>query len=208
MKFANTAQLRRVARAVLTSDSISYQFGKSIYRRLRPILRRLSADERTSLKNAMRLVAIARASQLCRHRDDAKRIVCLTVRGWRPHLATETIIASRLRQMGHQVSFLICAESLSFCMFGAVNQAEPTDHDCFGCCESKAILPGPYFETDQLHCPQESKRIIERLVAHLDIDQCRQFDWEGVPYGELVYPSMVWFLRRGRLTENDAPIYR
>jgi len=200
--------LRRLGEVVFKRDSIFYRSGASLYRRLRPVLARLDREERIASNNAMQVADIARASMVCEPGESAKRIVFLTVRGWRPHLATETMIAARLRQMGHKVSFLLCAESLSFCMFGSVTNTDQYDQDCFACCESKAILPGPYFESDQLSCPEESKRKVEASVEQLGIDQCRQFEWEGFPYGELLYTSVAWFLRRSRLTESDAPIYR
>src|SRR5262249_1294589 len=176
--------------------------------RLRPFLGRLSSSERLGLKNATQIAAIAQASQACKSDNRAKRLMFLTIRGWRPHLAIETLIAAHLRQMGHDVSFLICAKSLPFCMFCPNDTAEDTDQNCFGCCESKTVLPGPYFETDELSCSEESKQAIQAKVAHLTIEQCRQFEWDGIPYGELVYPSVVWFVRRSKLTDSDAVWYR
>jgi hypothetical protein len=160
------------------------------------------------MQNAMKVAAIARESQACLPKEGAKRIAFLTVRGWPTHLATETMLAARLRQMGHQVTFLICADSLPFCMLTSINFPEQAQHNCVGCCEAKAIVPGAYFESDQLQCSEQSRQVIEKLVATLEIDDCRRFEWESVPYGELLYPSIVWFLRRSKLTENDAPLYR
>src|SRR5690242_3536185 len=104
-----TQHLKHFGGRVFKSDSIVYGLGRATYRRLRPALIRLSLQERTGLDNAMQLAAIARASRACKPKDGAKRIVFLTVRGWWLHLATETMLAVRLRQMGHEVSFLLCA---------------------------------------------------------------------------------------------------
>src|SRR5262245_54549347 len=94
-----TRQLRQIGEVVCGRDSVFYEFGAAGYRRLRSLLIRPSADERAALKNAMQLAAIARASKDCRPQDGAKHIVFFTVRGWRVHLATETMLAARLRQM-------------------------------------------------------------------------------------------------------------
>src|SRR5215475_9180008 len=99
---------------------------------------RIRLHERSGFENALQLAAIARAAGNCQVRDDAERILFLTVRGWTPHLATETMIAARLRQMGHSVSFLICADSVPFCMFTSVNWPEEGQHYCVGCGDSKA----------------------------------------------------------------------
>src|SRR5215831_8690982 len=131
----------------LRRDSQIYKLGKKTYRRLRSLLMRVSLDEPTAFENALQLAAIARASGNCQVRNDAERILFLTVRGWPVHLATETMIAARLRQMGHSVSFLICADSVPFCMFLPVNFPEEGQHDCVGCGYLKATLPGTYFDT-------------------------------------------------------------
>src|SRR5262249_22267674 len=57
-------------------------------------------------------------------------------------------------------------------------------------------------------CPAEAKQAIQASVAQLGIEACRRFEYDTFPYGDLVYPGIVWFLRRTRLTENDAPVYR
>jgi hypothetical protein len=203
-----TQHLKHFGVLVFKRDSVAYRLGRATYRWLRPVLIRLSLEQRTGLDNAMQLAAIARASSACRPKEGAKRIVFLTVRGWPVHLATETMLAARLRQMGHEVSFLICADSIPFCMFASVNRPEEAQRNCVACGEAKDIVPAASFESDQLHCPEESKQLLHRLVAQLEIENCRRFEWEGFPYGELVYPSIVWFLRRSRLTKNDAALYR
>jgi len=192
----------------LRRDSQIYKFGKKTYRRFRSLLIRLSLEEPTGFENALQLAAIARAAGNSQVRDDAKRILFLTVRGWPVHLATETMIAARLRQMGHSVSFLICADSVPFCMLTPVSFPEEDQHNCVRCGDSKATLPGIYFDTDKLYCPPWSMDEVQNVVADWDIEECRHFQWDGFPYGELVYPSVVWFLRRATLKKNDAPLYR
>jgi hypothetical protein len=201
-------RLRQVGRLAFKRESNLYKLGASAYHGLRPVLLRLSLDERTGLDNAMQLAAIARASTTCRPRAGGKRIVFLTVRGWPIHLATEAMLAARLRQMGHDVSFWICADSFSFCLFTSINSPEQEQHNCIGCGHSKALAPGSYFDNIHLHCPEEAKRAIQASVARLAIEECRTFEYDTFPYGDLVHPGIVWFLRRTRLTEKDTPIYR
>ena len=201
-------RLRQVGRVAFKRESNLYKLGASVYHRLRPALVRLSLDQRTPLDNAMQLAAIARASTTCRPRAGGKRIVFLTVRGWPVHLATETMLAARLRQMGHDVSFWICADSFAFCMFGSINFSEQQQHDCISCGKSKAFAPGAYFDTNRLHCSEEATQTIQASVAQLRIEECRKFEYDTFPYGDLVYPGIVWFLRRTKLTENDAAVYR
>jgi hypothetical protein len=93
-------------------------------------------------------------------------------------------------------------------MFTSINYSEQEQHNCIGCGQSKALAPGVYFDTKQLHCPEEAKQTIQTAVAQLAIEECRRFEYDTFPYGDLVYPGIVWFLRRTKLTENDAPVYR
>ena len=67
-------RLRQVGRLAFKRESSLYKLGASAYHRLRPVLVRLSLDERTALNNAMQLAAIARASTTCRPRAGGKRI--------------------------------------------------------------------------------------------------------------------------------------
>src|SRR5215471_6840932 len=200
--------LRSCGVLALRRDSPIYKLGKKTYRGLRSLLIRLSLEKPTGFENSLQLAAIARAAGDCQVRDDAERILFLTVRGWPVHLATETMIAARLRQMGHSVSFLICADSVPFCMLGPVNWPEEGQHNCVGCGDAKAALPGIYFDTDKLYSPPWSVDEVQKVVADLGIEECRHFQWDGFPHGELVYPSVVWFLRRATLKEKDALFYR
>src|SRR5256886_4895933 len=172
-------RLRQVGRVAFKRESNLYKLGASAYHRLRPVLVRLSLDEPTGLDNAMQLAAIARASTTCRPRAGGKRIVFLTVRGWPVHLATETMLAARLRQMGHDVSFWICADSFAFCMFGSINFSEQQQHDCISCGKSKAFAPGVYFDTNRLHCSEEATQTIQASVAQLRIEECRKFEYRS-----------------------------
>src|SRR5262245_17686105 len=128
--------LRQVGRLAFRRESNLYKLGAFAYRRLRPVLVRLSLDERTALDNATQLAVIARASTICRPRARGKRIVFLTVRGWPVHLATEALLAARLRQMWHHVSFWICADSFAFCMYGSINNPEQDQRNCIACGQS------------------------------------------------------------------------
>src|SRR5258708_34854679 len=58
--------------------------------------------------------AIARESVRVAPNPTGLHIVFFTVRGWSVHLATESLLASRLRAMGHDEMFLICADTLPF----------------------------------------------------------------------------------------------
>lgn len=179
-----------------------------VRRRARQVLLEARLIKGRPDENAAILKRIAAESSACEIRSDAQRILFLTVRGWRIHLAFESLVAARLRQLGHDVAFLHCSDSLPFCMMNSVNVEEPDRRDCESCCATKGYLPGNIFPS-RIMAPTGTlpKEVVE-LIGRLSLEECRRFSYEGVPYGELCLPGLVWFLRRSRLTEDDTSFYR
>src|SRR5213593_2347928 len=76
-----------------------------------------------------------------------RRIVFFTVRGWPVHLAVESLLASRLRALGHDVRFLICSDSLPFCMISSVHAPPAFQRPCDLCCKRKNSAFADIFPT-------------------------------------------------------------
>jgi hypothetical protein len=207
MKISFSTHLRPISELVLGSDSLAFKGGAKMYHLLRsPFLR--YPDMPSGVQRALSVAAICSASQEIQPKRDAKRIVFLNIRGWALHLATESLIAAQLRTMGHSISFLWCSDSIPFCMYGSSNHPLEFHRNCKLCCEGKDVVPGPYFERDELPKSDCISPELRELIEDLGIEKCKSFSWDGVPYGELVYRSVVWFLRRSILVESDAPLYR
>jgi len=151
--------------------------------------------------------AIARESVRGVPNPTGAHIVFFTVRGWPVHLAIESLLASRLRSMGHDVTFLICADTLPFCMMGSVHTPAEYQRPCKSCRAAKAAAFGEIFPTEEMAASRLPSSFLRTLEA-LSLQDCRTFTYEGVPYGDLCYPTMAWYLRRATLHEGDAAVYR
>ena len=47
-----------------------------------------------------------------------------------------------------------------------------------------------------------------QILEELSLQECGTFTYEGVPYGDLCYPTVAWYLRRAALHDGDADLYR
>jgi hypothetical protein len=202
------SRLRNLGKIAFGRNSFIYQFGAKCYRVPKRVNELFTRTEPSSAENALRVADLARTSQQCQLGSDAKRIVFLNVRGWPLHLATDAILASHLRQMGHHVSFLWCSDSVPFCMLGSTNHPPESQRNCLACCETKNSVPGSAFERTDLPSAEEVVPRIHEYIESLTIEGCLSYEWDGVPYGELMYRSIVWYLRRSKLVESDTWVYR
>lgn len=48
---------------------------------------------------------------------------------------------------------------------------------------------------------------LEAVLQSLTLDECQVFEWQGVPLGSLVLPSMRWILRRHHLQPDEPTLY-
>ena len=197
------------AKRKLGHDSRTYFAGAKFYQYMSQFLKMLKIPVELLEKNKTTVIRhIAEESKSFQPRPDGKNIVFFTVRGWATHLAFETLLASRLRAEGHKVTFLSCFDSLPFCMFGPVNFLPEDRRNCKSCVSRKGNLWDHNFDTNYLDKPNEIDDPIADLVSELTLPECRSFQYEQAPYGELVYRSVVWYLRRSTLTEDDINVYR
>lgn len=141
-------------------------------------------------------------------RAEGKHIVFLSIRGWSSHLSFEALLAARLRMEGHQVTFLSCFDSLPLCMYGSINNPPEFQRNCEICMTAKNALWKETFDVEYFTFTKAVKDSIEAQVEKLDLRGCRNFEFDGAPYGDLVYRGVVWFLRRSRLTDADLAAYR
>src|SRR5262245_55301507 len=90
-----------------------------------------------SQRHLQTITSIARQAARVSPDPLGKRIVFFTVRGWPVHVAVESLLASRLRALGHDIRFLICADSLPFCMISSVHAPPELQRPCELCCGRK-----------------------------------------------------------------------
>lgn len=135
-----------------------------------------------------------------------KRVLFFTLRGWYIHAGTEAILAKALQQRGAEVSFFLCGGGLRQCDFKPPTDAHVTAPLCWRCRGFAQRL----LEAFQLPCRwleqvvgEESFERARRRVGGLDKQQLRALEYEGLPVGEYVGPSVHRALLRGDI--DDSP---
>lgn len=161
-----------------------------------------------SVRNRGDLIELVRRATATAQAASGKSIFVLTMRGWARHVALESILGARLRMDGHHVTFLLCQDSLTFCMYGSVNSPPDRRRNCSACIRSRfSVIEGSFPHLIiPAACNVEPAFLAE--VGELGLEGCSDFEYHDAPYGRLVEPSVIWFLRRSRLTEQDVSTYR
>lgn len=199
--------LRKIGESTSGRNSEIFRWGGRFYSSISQTYQNIKKKP-DNYQRALQAARICDESTRLTPKPDAKRIVILSIRSWPLHLVTESLIAAQLRRMGHSVSFLWCSDSLPFCMNTSSNVPKEYQRNCESCCGSKKIVPGEYFERDDIPSAIEVCADLQQQLTNLDIAGCRHFTWRNVPYGDLVYRGVAWFLRRSILTEGDTSLYK
>jgi hypothetical protein len=102
------------------------------------------------------------------------------------------------------VVHFVCQRGLSHCVLGTNKYSPQARPPCAECMRtSRKIFTGA-----QVH-PFTFKRD-EKLAAHiagLSLDELLKLDWQEIPLGRLVLPSLRWILRIHHLEDNEATRY-
>ncbi len=152
------------------------------------------------------LEAIARRSPPSEFmmREDGKRVLFFTFRYWNTHAVWDALLAHALRQRGAHVSFFTCGGRLPVCDAAPHTLAPPMP--CDNC--------APYLDRllSTLRLPHQDARDfitsaeraeIRHVIANLRPGECEGFEYDGLPLGQLVRPSVYWFLLSGNPEYNE-----
>ncbi|MFO7684766.1 MAG: hypothetical protein R6V60_01625 [Desulfobacterales bacterium] len=201
-------KLIKAAQNHLQRDTIIYRAGSKAYSLLCFLLRSLKVTPGFFESDLNLIRKILRESLACKLAAEGSRIAFFTPRGWPVHLAFETLLASRLRLDGHSVTFLSCLGSLPLCAYGSINHPPELQRDCRTCINNKKALWDQTFDVKHLQASAFIKDSIDGIVPTLNLENCLNFEYDGAPYGKLVYRGVVWYLRRSRINEADLQTYR
>ena len=201
-------KISRIAKDHLGRDSLTYRLGLVAFYFSRNILTRLGVSPRRLYDNLELLTRISSQSAESAPSRRGKHIVFFTTRGWSLHVSLEVLLASFLRANGHRVTFVSCNDSLALCAYGSVNSPAMSRRNCQACMKTKNASFIKGFDTVFIPRTEGLEDSITQRVDALNITECSGFEYDGAPYGQLVRPGVVWYLRRSRLTENDAPVFR
>lgn len=201
-------KISRVAQARLGRSSLTYRLGALAFDQIQKTLGRAGLFPRCLADDAAMLAAVARESIAVPQIGDRKNILFFSPRGWSLHATLETMLASRLQADGHQIRFLSCNDSVALCAYGSVNSPREGRRNCAACMRTKNLSFGPNFDVEFLPVGGDVCDPIVQPLGLLDVAACRGYVHEGAPYGELVKPGLLWYLRRSRLTDDDCQAYR
>jgi len=130
--------------------------------------------------------------------DGGPRVLLFTFRAWNQHVFYDALLAHALRLRGADVRFFTCGGRLPVCDIWAHRLAPPMP------CNSCAPYVTTALATLRLPCDEmrdfitsDERGEIERLVAATAPADYERFEFDGLPIGELVRPSVQWFLLTG-----------
>lgn len=124
---------------------------------------------------------------------------------WMSQNAAFTLIASwALRLAGAEVVHFVCHAGMTRCQLGTnrLNADEPPP--CAVCvAQSKHLYPAAKIDWFDFKLDSD----LEHTIRGLSLAELMAFEWQGLPLGELVLPSLRWALRRHHLIENPDTLY-
>lgn len=124
---------------------------------------------------------------------------------WMSQNAAFTLISSwALRLAGMPVVHFVCHAGMTRCQLGTnrLNADEPPP--CAVCvAQSKHLYPAAKAVWFDFKFDSE----LEHAIRGLSLAELMTFEWQGLPLGELVLPSLRWALRRYHLIENPDTLY-
>lgn len=124
---------------------------------------------------------------------------------WMSQNAAFTLISSwSLRLAGAEVVHFVCHAGMTRCQLGTnrLNADEPPP--CAVCvAQSKHLYPSAKIDWFDFKLDSD----LEHAIRGLSLPDLMAFEWQGLPLGELVLPSLRWALRRHHLLENPDTLY-
>lgn len=124
---------------------------------------------------------------------------------WMSQNAAFTVIAAwSVRLTGAPVTHFVCRAGMTRCQLGTDRTDPYKAPPCEVCvAQSKHLVPtGNVSWFDY----QPDARL-EQAVNDLPLPELMRFEWEGLPLGELVLPSLRWALRRHNLNDEAGTLY-
>jgi len=143
--------------------------------------------------------------------EGGPRILIFTIRNWNTHVIYDALIGHALRRRGASVEFLSCGGPLPICEISPHTIAPPMP--CHVCApyitEVLSMLKLPFHQVHELTTAAERDEIRRRVMA-LDADVLENCEFEDLVLGELVRPSVQWFLLSGspRFDREMEDVYR
>lgn len=108
-----------------------------------------------------------------------------------------------LRLQGVPVIHLFCDRGMRSCVLGTSRNEVPAKLPCKACMQQSDSL---YVESEALRFQYHEDEAFESAIAGLALDGCLALNYQGIPLGELVTPSLRWILRRHNLEREPITL--
>ncbi len=124
---------------------------------------------------------------------------------WMSQNAAFTLIAAwSVRLAGVPVTHFVCRAGMTRCQLGTDRTDPYKPPPCEVCiAQSKHLYPTGNVSWFDYH-PDGS---LEQALRDLSLPELIRFEWQGLPLGELVLPSLRWALRRHNLNDDAGTSY-
>jgi len=172
---------------------------KDLMRRARRRLNREIALQ----TNRMRVKKLTRALDHPNIRDEKKSIVVFNastrLSGLSQNAGFSLLTSLALRADGVPVIHFVCNRGLAPCVLGTNREDPSTQPPCRECMRTSQYL----FAGADVHTfTHTTNPGIENQIADLGLDALLGFEYEHIPLGKMVLPSMRWILRRHHLEDT------
>ena len=120
--------------------------------------------------------------------------------GLSQNAAFSLVSSLALRNAGQPVIHFVCQQGLSHCVLGTDKRRPQTAPPCAECMRtSRMVFAGA--ET-QPFTFQLDEKLAER-IEKLSLEELLNLEWQDIPLGKLVLPSLRWILRIHHLQDNE-----
>jgi len=137
--------------------------------------------------------------------DDRKVVVSFNastrITGLSLNAAFAMLTGWSLRLQGVRVANFVCQRGMTRCVLGTDQNDVRRLPPCQKCLIQSAAI---YDRSDSIWMDFYSSTELAKDLQSLSLSELRDFNYEGIPLGELCLPSMRWILRRHHL-EDDEP---
>lgn len=117
--------------------------------------------------------------------------------------AFAALTAWSLELKGVPVIHFVCAAGLEPCVLGTNRKDPNVSPPCSACQkQSRELFSHSEISTFRF-LPNEN---LAKLLRNLDLEQLMEFEFQGMPLGQLVLPSIRWILRRHTLKEDEETL--
>lgn len=109
-----------------------------------------------------------------------------------------------LRSAGHRVVHFVCQKGLSHCVLGTDKRDPQAEPPCAQCIRtSRLLFSGAEVQPFTFRRDEE----LGEHITDLPLRDLLRLDWQGIPLGRLVLPSLRWILRIHHMQDNENTRY-